>query len=263
MVVLTRRSFIKTGSMGIAGACIFPMELGASESAIINFAMSNGGPPLSYQHAGHSVGIIPDLLKALFKNISGFEAKLTPYPWRRAQNMVKFGAVDAFCTYPSIARQKYAAFASLPLYTLDMGYLVFRKDHPKAEALKRVKNYKDLARFNFLSERGIGWEIDNIPAFINRTFAPDMKSLLRLLFLRNIGDFYVANIQQVQYLAKKSGYLDRMDFAKVDFITNSKVDYHIGISRKRSDAEELAQMLFTQITSTAFGAAKEKILSQY
>jgi polar amino acid transport system substrate-binding protein len=225
--------------------------------------LSDGNPPFSYEEGQLPRGLFYDLLKPLFEQHKDFDAQIKPYPWSRAQLMVESGKADIFCTYPSKKRQKYALFTPTPLFTQDYGVLVFSKDNPRSSELANARSFDDLAQFKFISQKGVGWEMDNIPATIERVWANQLETLLHFAFERAAGDFFVMTVEQAKYLADKLGYADKLMYKQVDFIPNSMVAFHIGVRRDFPQAARLVSELEELQLSERFSEVKLEILNRY
>jgi polar amino acid transport system substrate-binding protein len=230
----------------------------------LHFAFDDGSPPYSYSSPGDPpLGLFPELVKAAFAALPEYAVKMNSYPWARAQDMVKDGRADGFLTYPSDHRKKYALFASVPMFIEDIGYLMFLPTNPNAMALRKAKGFRDLQPFLFLGSNSSEWESDNVPAFIQKESIPSDKARLNVLIYRKHGDFIIMGRENASYLLNNLGYSGKVEFAKVDFISESKVPFQLGIAKTRPDAGEIINKLNWVLATSKVKAELQRIQKQY
>ena len=145
-----------------------------------------------------------------------------------------------------------------------MGYITYNKKKPGIERLTEVRNYEDLARFEFMGVNGVGWEVDNIPPNIRRQLVPSLTTAFNLLFKRQSGDFMVISIEQAVRNAKSLGIdVDDVGFVRADFITNHLVPYHIGLRKNLLDSAAIIIQITDVIRSAEFRNQRAAILAKY
>lgn len=235
----------------------------AEEPRLLRFAMSAESPPTSYEQNGEARGIIRDLLEALFSEMPQYRIEFYPRPWARAQYEVSNERLDAFCTFPSEARQDYARFASQPMYVWDYGNLVYNRHSPTARLISKAKSFDDLSGLRFISQTGVDWEKENVPAFIYRHLANTPPQMMHMLFRRQAGDFLIMSQEQAFYYAERFGYTEQLGNAQVDFIPNSQVPFHIGLRRSLADSEQLIAEIDRAMLSAEFQARRHVIIERY
>lgn len=235
-----------------------------SQSNTIRFALSNKSHPMSYGSDGGKVeGFFNTLISHLDSKIKKYDFEIRGYNWQRAQAMVHSGEKDAYCTYPSDERKKYSLFTKAPLFVQDYGYIIFNKKHKNASEIKKIKSLKDLDQFKFISQSGVKWEEDNIPSTVKRIYVNSIEQLSYYLFLRNEGDFFVMPPEQAYYYAQLFGYLSDVGVLKVNFIPNSNVNYHVGISLKNPLHKELVELIDKKLHSNDFINFRKEVLNQF
>ncbi|MEH6631358.1 MAG: hypothetical protein V7776_11045 [Halopseudomonas aestusnigri] len=261
---ISRRNFC-WGIAGLTAASkLIPYSLANDGSKTLSFVFSDSDPPTSYLENSVSVGIFPDLVKGLFQVIDGYSIAQFSYPWKRAKLMVEHGEADAFCTVPSNATQEYTYFQRAPLYTDDFGYLIYNKDNPRAKGIEKVKSFEDLRSYRLMTDgKGSGWEFDNIPSYIKRVYAPTNDILLTQFVKRNVGEFFLKSIYEARYQVGLKGFGDKLGYVKLNFIPNSKLPFHIGISKQRPDAKKIIGLVDDATNSPQFKLRSAQILSRY
>lgn len=245
--------------------CLFALTpfLSRGQSNTIHFALSNKSHPMSYGIDGGKVdGFFNSLITYLDTKIDKYHFEIRGYNWQRAQAMVHNGEKDGYCTYPSDERKKHSLFTKSPLFVQDYGYIIYNKKNKNAEKIKKIKTLRDLEEFKFISQSGIKWEEDNVPPTIKRIYVNSIEQLSHYLFLRNEGDFFIMPPEQAFYYAQLFGYLNDVGVLKVNFIPNSNVNYHIGISLKNPLHQELIELIDKELQTKDFTNFRKKILSK-
>lgn len=230
----------------------------------LRFVFDKGSPPYSYATDGSSVaGLFPELVQAVFAALPEYSVSVEAYPWARAQDMVQKGEADGFLTYPSDGRKKYAIFNDTPAFIEDIGYLVFVPSNPNANALRKVSAFNDLRPFLFLGSKFSDWENDNVPPYIKRESIPQDESRLQVLIQRKHGDFIIMGRENCSYLLKKLGRQGDVEFAKVNFLPDSKVPFNFGVSQVRGDAAEIIKKLSNAMGMPKVKAELQRIQKRY
>ncbi|RRJ83840.1 hypothetical protein D0544_01605 [Aestuariirhabdus litorea] len=258
--MISRRHFLQYTLLGAAGAS-FHSEADRLVQTL-RFVGASKGHPISYLDDQQQVrGLLPELLYTLIEQVPEVNYQLSLHPWARAQALVKQGAADALCTYPSDERKEFAVFCRHPLFIWSYGYLVYRRQGPEAERLEAATSFEDLASLRMAAERGSSWETDNIPAFINRVYATSQETALHLILLRKTADFCVMNAIQASHYARKHGYQESMAIRPVEFIPNSKIPFHIGVKKDYPNLPTLLDRLDNAIMSPAYQEHREAIMT--
>jgi polar amino acid transport system substrate-binding protein len=235
----------------------------AGEARVLRFAMSAESPPSSYELNGEARGIIRELLEELFASLPEYRVEFLPLPWGRAQLEVANGRLDGFCTFPSDTRKAYARFAAKPMYVWDYGNLVYSRDNARGAVIAQAKSFDDLRNLLFISQESVDWERENVPGFIRRYPVNTPSQMIHMLFRRGAGDFIIMSPEQARYYAHQFGYTEQLRSAKVDFIPNSQVEFHIGLRKTLPDAEQIIARIDAAMATPAFQARREQIINQY
>jgi polar amino acid transport system substrate-binding protein len=235
----------------------------AEEVRLLRFAMSAESPPTSYAHNGEAQGILRDMLLALFANLPQYRLEFISLPWSRAQLEVTRGQADGFCTFPSEKRKGYARFAARPVYVWDYGNLVYHRDNPRSARIASATSFDDLRDLRLISQEGVDWEIENVPGFIQRYSVNTPPQMIHMLLRRGAGDFLIMSAEQAHYYASRFGYTEQLRNAKVDFIPNSQVPFHIGLRQSLPDIEQIMAHIDQAMVDPAFQVRQEQIILQY
>lgn len=235
----------------------------AQPAVVLKVAMSEALPPVSYAVDGAARGLLKDMLVELFRDVPGYRLEFHSYPWTRAQRLVESGQMDMFVTFPSGSRKAYAGFTSHSLYTMDYGNLVFDRRNSKAPQLEAARSFEDLRGMTFISQEGVSWEDENVPAHIKRYMVNTPQSMWHMIFQRRAGDFFIMTAELALYSANRYGYRDQLRIKKVDFIPNSLVEFHIGLRKSHPQHAALLQAIDAAMARPEFVARRKAIERKY
>jgi polar amino acid transport system substrate-binding protein len=232
-------------------------------SEVVQFAVSEGEPPLSSSYKNKAHGLLPDLIQLVLDYIPAFEAETQAFPWPRAQYFVEHGELDGLLTYPSDKRKKYAVFGDFPIYRMDFGYLIYRKNNPNRTQIEAARRFEDLASLTIVTQTGAEWEADNIPKFLKRREVNDLEGMIKLVFGREEGDYFIMPPEQAVYLAKKFGYQNDVAYTPVRFIPDSLIPFHIGIRKDHPKAYQIIQAVNQLKEDPQFQKDRQAIIDRY
>lgn len=193
----------------------------------------------------------------------GHRYRCTPFPWPRAQSLVKSGSYDGLFTYPTAQRREYMLFTPIPAFEQDWGYLVYNKDNPRMRAIAQASNFDQLRRFTFLSIIGSGWQNDVMPPEIERMSVPNVETQFKLMFARNLAGFAVMTRETAIYFARQAGHDTHLGFVRATFLPGHMVPFHIGLRRSLADADRLIADITRVLASDAFIARSAAITAPY
>lgn len=243
--------------------CCLGAAQGHAEATLLRLGLSNESPPTSFEQDGQAKGIIRDLLEALFAQMPEYRVEFHSRPWARAQLEVTAGRLDGFCTFPSDGRKAYARFAQHPMYVWDYGNLVYSATNPRAGAFARAKSFEDLRGLTLVAQDNVDWEKENVPDFIMRYPVSTPDQMMHMVFLRKAGDFLVMSPEQALYYAQRFGYMNQLRHAKVDFIPNSQVQFHVGLRQSLPNVDAVMARIDQVMQSPEFQSKRKAIIGAY
>ncbi|WP_286220635.1 substrate-binding periplasmic protein [Marinobacter apostichopi] len=232
-------------------------------STKLTFAFSEKSAPYSSLLDEKAVGLFPELLQLTFDFIPDYTAAGLVMPWARAQYNVRHGLNAGFLTYPSDKRQDYAVFSAEPLFTQDFGHLVYSADNPNIDVIESATSFADLSGLVVIVENGSRWEDQNIPGYLERVPGQHMDAMMHLLMLRQVGDFLVQPAEDARLIARQLGYAQKLKVRKVDFIPNSQIPFHIGVSRKLPYARDVIKQIDAVMQSPEFESQSNALIEGY
>jgi len=232
-------------------------------SSELRFEFSERASPYSYSDGERTAGLFPDLVQLVFDFIPDYTTKNRVVPWARAQYNVRLGLSDGFLTYPSQERENYAVFSEKPLFTQDFGYLIYSADNPNIDVIESATSFAELAGLTVVVEKGSKWEEDNIPGYLERVPGHDLDMMMHLLMLREAGDFIVQPPADARSTAQQLGYSSKLKVRKVDFIPNSLIPFHVGISRKLPSAMMVINLVDAAMQDSEFQSQRKVLTESY
>ena len=265
-VTLAKKHYLERLSAALCGVVliVFLALPGVSiASSNLTFAYSDKSPPYSSSLDDRAVGLFPDLVQLTFSFIPGYTTEHVVVPWARAQYNVRLGLADGLLTYPSKERKEYAVFSEKPLFTQDFGHLVYSADNPNSDLIESATSFADLSSLTVIVERGSRWEEDNIPGYLEREPGRDMKAMMHLLMLREAGDFMVQPAEDARYIAQQLGYSEKLRVRQVDFIPNSRIPFHIGVSRQHPSAMDVINEVDAVTQNPEFQSELNTLIRRY
>ncbi|TGN40274.1 substrate-binding periplasmic protein [Marinobacter confluentis] len=227
------------------------------------FAFSGASAPYSSSLDDVATGLFPDLVRLAFSYIPEYTVETVVLPWARAQYNVGQGINDGLLTYPSKERQDYAIFSAKPLFTQDYGHLVYSADNPNIELIESATSFADLSGLTVIVEKSSEWEEDNIPGYLEREPGQNMTAMMHLLMLRGAGDFMVQPAEDARFNAQQLGYSKNLKVRKVDFIPDSRIPFHIGISRKLPSAGAIIEQVDAVMQNPEFQSQANTLIERY
>ena len=154
-------------------------------------------------------------------------------------------------------------FSAKPLFTQDFGYLVYSAENPNVDLIESATRFADLSGLTIIVEKGSKWEEDNIPDYLERVPGRHLNAMMHLLMLRKAGDFLVQPAQDARLVARQLGYSRKLRVRKVDFIPNSLISFHIGISRKLPSAMEVINQVDSVMQNPEFQSQLKALIESY
>lgn len=236
--------------------------LPASAKAL-RVALSDSAPPMSYTVNGKPVGMVTELLDALFSSLPLQRPQYHAFPWARAQHLVEVGEMDLFVTFPSNSRKQYASFTADALYTLDYGYLIYDIKGRHADQIASAEKFRHLQNLVVVSQHNSAWEAENIPGYMRRYMVNGPASLMHMTFARKAGDFFIMYPKQAAFYAKQLGYENHLGIKKAEFIPHSLVEMHIGLRKSHPEHDKLHATIDAAMKDPAFIATKRAIELKY
>jgi polar amino acid transport system substrate-binding protein len=142
-VRLARRTLLNAGAaslgLGVAG-------IGRAMEDL-RIAYFKDFAPVSYLEGGVMKGVLVDIFDEVLGKRLAMPLHHNGLPWVRAQDQVREGGEDAFCTTRTEARADYANFGTEPVVSLR--YVVFyAKTNPKAGEIRKIASIEDLGQFS-------------------------------------------------------------------------------------------------------------------
>lgn len=154
-ISFSRRKFL------VASAALLAAASAEAQDAppLIRMAFNGKYPPFSFRDArGGFLGIMVDIVNQIGAE-TGIRFDYNDLPWARAQQMVRAGHLDGFCTVATAERRAYVEFAPTPVVE-EPTVIVYRAGDSRAEAVQIPDRLGDL---RFGEPLGSGWFKEILP----------------------------------------------------------------------------------------------------
>lgn len=166
----------------------FSQSLYAKEA--LKIVYSEQGAPWAWQQQDTYHGLLVDIANEALSNRMNLNISHHFMPWKRAQNSVSIGSMDAMITNFTKSRALYTV-ASNELITNIRRSLFVRKNSSVISRLKDVQYLHQLKDYSLGNYTGNGWAEKNL-ANMNVTWANNSTNALRMLAHKRF-DIYIAN----------------------------------------------------------------------
>jgi polar amino acid transport system substrate-binding protein len=165
---------------------------------------------------------------------AGIQPIREAYPWLRALERVRRGESDAFVTVPTPAREAYARFCRRPVLR-DEPCVWFAKASPQADRLRRISSLADLSRFRGAMYRGSNWT-SSVLGGLQPITLPSADAVIQMVAAGR-ADFFLDG--RAVALSRLHGLDLLADFEAKPLAVDLPYAFHLGISRRRPDAEAI------------------------
>ncbi len=234
--VYSRRRVLFLTGVAAALPLISPLGRAKAADAALRINVFDQFAPLSFKEGGAITGILPDLLNEVLQKRMGHPISFQGMPWLRAQEGVKDGDADAFCTTPTDKRREYAVFGQEPILTSGTA-VFFAKSNPRAEEIRNISTIDDLPKFSQGDYSGNGFAETTFKG-LKIEWANSLDQVMKKIALgRN--DIFVGTDVVGRWTVKQSGLSDQIVNFNVDFAPPS--NFNLGIRKSLSGHEQVIQ----------------------
>lgn len=217
----------------------------AAADATLRIAYTSTYPPICFLDGGTMKGVLVDVFNELLGQRLGVSITHQGLPWARAQDMVRDGGADAFCTDRTEPRAEYANFGNETVVSID--YAVFyAKSNPKAADIQHIAALDDLKAFVQGDYLGNGFAETHF-----RTLKIDWAANIDQVFNKIIAgrnDVTVAAEMVGKWTARKLSLTDQLGVLPVKFISGA--DFRLAI-RKTYEGNEALLHRFDEVMKAA------------
>jgi polar amino acid transport system substrate-binding protein len=214
-------------------------------------------PPNEMEINGHLVGVHIDLIKevsAILKHKVVFKS----VPWKRAVNMLKYGAADAITFFgKNPEREKFTYYFDGNITSITENAFVVLKNREKeikySGAIKEFESY----RIGTLRGYLYGPAFDSA-TYLKKHIVDKMDQLLNLLIAQRI-DLGIVYKDGIKYTYQQTGFLDNVTFLQPPA---SYVPNYLGFSKARKH-QQLAKKFSEAMEAFKKTVIYQKILKKY
>ncbi len=183
--------------LGVMVIALFQTSFAADETHPFFIAGDEDEPPFGFIKSNNEFsGIFVDIMKEACARLN-IPLKHLPYPWVRAQYLVKSGEADAIITVPTDERMKFLSPTRESV--IDFQWVAFvRKDNPKYKQMRSFTKISDFKGYKVLDYIGDGWGEQNLKGLDVDRNGNYQQALLRLAGKR--GDVFIFTKVATKYL---------------------------------------------------------------
>ncbi|GAK52482.1 amino acid ABC transporter substrate-binding protein, PAAT family [Candidatus Moduliflexus flocculans] len=177
--------------------------IATAEQAPLKFVTS-GYKPYAWQEDGEDKGIYFEILREALTKRMGIAFTVETLPWKRCQEYVKSGEVDAIATVSTPERLDYSEASEEPLSRPSV-VLFTRVDHPKLEEIKKIQTFEDLKAWRVLDYLGDSWGENNLE---KRGISVDWTPQISMVFKKleaDRGDIFIGLREPMLLQIKETG----------------------------------------------------------
>jgi polar amino acid transport system substrate-binding protein len=213
--------------------------------------------PYSFLKADRTAtGIYVDCMNEVLGRRAGMTLKHLAMPWARAQQEVKDANADGFCTSPSDARRAYVNF-SREVMLQQNRVVVFAKDNPKADRIRKISKEDDIKQFSIGTYYGDA-RINTLFKDLNVDLAPDIKQSYMKVASGRV-DIAVSDSAIWKYQARALGIRDKLDSV---FLSDAPATY-FGIRKNHEAAADILEIFDKGIAAARADGTVERIIAAY
>lgn len=246
--------------LGLAAAAAVSIGFARRGSAAVpslHISYFDDFAPFSFQREdGSLTGILVDALDEILGRRCGIALTTSAAPWPQAQQAVKDGNADAFCTLKSDLRLTYADFSTQVLVSPEV-MVVFAKNNPRAEAIRAITAPAELNAFSVTTYKGDS-RIDTLFKGMDVNVVPDVEHMLRAIAAGD-SDLTVVPSFTWKYHARGLGLRDALD----ESVFLSASEFRLGIRRSHPSASAILAQFDEAVVAARDDGTLERIIAAY
>ncbi len=215
---------------------LFAASLHAKDTML--FVYYSDYAPFGWIEDGKMQGLYIDIVNEAFTNRSGIPIEHEGYPWKRAQNMVRKGKADGYCTVvtPERLTFSYASEESI----IEVNFKIYAPvGSPRLNLLREVKSIPELKSFKLVDYRGSGWAEKNLSGLDMHWLNTNIQVWKYLM--KGRADATVKNEWTTRHVLKKLGYQDKI-VELPNNINEKPITFNIFIGKKSPFAKYREQV---------------------
>ncbi len=251
---LSRRSMLLLAAAGAFASALPKSSLAKALSLSVTYY--DDFAPDSYMRDGKVTGVLVDSLNEVFGRRLGVALTHHGLPWTRAQQDVKEGRADAFCTIPTDARKEYVNFSREQLLKSDR-VIVFAKNNPKAGAIRKIKKPEDLKPFMIGTYLGDSKKNDLFSG-MNVDYAADVSQVLAKIAAGRV-DLTIIGSLRWRYYARTLSIRDKLE----DIWFSDAPGFYLGIRKDYADGVELLESFDKMVLVARKDGSLDRIIKTY
>jgi polar amino acid transport system substrate-binding protein len=232
-LAVTRRGFL-------AGATSLALLSSAGQAraaaASIRVVLAESYAPFSFPNEDKTMtGIFVRGMSAVAKKLD-WQISYAGYPWARAQQVLRDGGADAYCTVPTDDRRAYAVFCPTPLFQI-VTAAHFLPENPRAEEIRAIRSMDDLRKFKVADFLGNGWAEARFKGWEKYEWVPNMETVVRMLMAGRV-DLAIEAPELINFYKKKLGVAEKTEQVALDFVPGVSQPFTFGLRKSVEGSEQ-------------------------
>jgi polar amino acid transport system substrate-binding protein len=205
---------------------------------------------------GHVTGIYADCVREILGRRCGIWLTHDAMPWARAQQEAKDGRADVYVTSPTEARREYMHFSQEAIMQLNR-VIVFAKDNPKAEKIKKITSVEDLKEFSVATYYGDS-RLNTLFKDIKVDITPDTKRAYMKIASGRI-DLTVSDSAIWKYQMRSLDIRDKLD----SIWLSAAPATHLAIRKSHADAVDILKAFDNATAAARADGTIDRIIASY
>lgn len=179
---------------------------------------------------GKVEGFFYDLITEALDHRMGIPVTWVQMPWKRCQNLVRFGEYDAMITVPTQERRVYCETHPTPFYRKELKLFTYR-GHDRLSEIQHIRSIEDIKKggFSVITYSGNSWNKSNIEIIgIPTRETSEVHNVWKMLAAKR-GDLVIEWPVGARTGMDRSGVTDRIVETEVSL---ESMPFHLLISKK-------------------------------
>ncbi len=232
-------------------------RIAKAQSLSLKVNYYNDYAPFSFfRKDGTATGIMIDALDEVLGRRCGVGLTHRGLPWEHAQREVREGKADAFCTLVTDVRREYANFSREELVNPER-VVVFAKNNPKAEAIRKIKTQDDLKNFGIGTYAGDS-RLETLFKGMKVDIAADVEQLLQKIVAQHT-DITVTPSAVWRYHARAAGIRDKLD----EVLFSPQPGFHLGIRKTYKGVSAILERFDKAVMEARKDGTLSRIIESY
>lgn len=257
-VRLSRRSLLAVAGAVAALPATIPLRFASAADGTLKINVFDQFAPISFMEGGSVTGILADLLTEVMEKRVGRKLSFQGLPWVRAQDGVRTGEADAFCTNPTDKRREYTLFGEESILTTPIA-VFYAKANPRADEIRKIAKLEDLPPFVQGDYSGNGFAETTFKG-LKIDWANSLDQVMKKIAIgRN--DIFVGTGVVGAWVARQAKLGNEIANFTVEIAKPSQ--FHLGIRKDLAGHEDLVKRYDAAVREARADGSLSRIVAKY